>query len=118
MRCSAVVNEVAKKIVSTRPSTPVALRTSSEDANASRAIASASPRMPSLAVMVVRIADRMRWGTKAVTTITSGKNETNAFPASAMLRSMNSISSIRSHTRQRSDRSSRVRSAAMCWRIR
>ena len=34
-RCSAVVNEVAKKIVSTSPSTPVAVRMSSADANAS-----------------------------------------------------------------------------------
>ena len=63
------------------------------------------------------IDERMRSGTKAATTITSGKNETNAFPASATLRSTNSISSMRSHTRQRSSRSNRVRSAAMRWRI-
>ena len=37
-RCTAVVNELAKKIVSTRPSNPVALRTSSADANASLAV--------------------------------------------------------------------------------
>ena len=54
------------------------------------------------------IDERMRSGTKAATTITSGKNETNAFPASATLRSTNSISSMRSHTRQSSSRSSRV----------
>ncbi len=53
--------------------------------------------------------DRIRSGTKAATTITSGKNETKAFPASAMLRSTNSISSMRSHTRQRSSRSNHVR---------
>ena len=34
-RCNAVVNELAKKIVSTRPSRPVACRTSSDDAKAS-----------------------------------------------------------------------------------
>src|SRR5690348_6437388 len=36
-------------------------------------------------------------GTKAAMTMRSGKNETNALPARAMLRSMNSVSSIRSH---------------------
>ena len=92
---------------------PVALRTSSDDAKASLAIASASPRRPSRAVTAVMIDERMRSGTNAATTITSGKNETNALPASATLRSMNSISSMRSHTRQRSSRSNRVRSAAM-----
>ena len=34
---------------------------------------------------------------KAATTMMSGKNEMNALPARAMLRSMNSVSSIRSH---------------------
>ena len=61
-RCSAVVNEVAKKIVSTRPSTPVAFRTSSDDAKASWAVVSASPRMPSRTVTVVMIDERMRVG--------------------------------------------------------
>ena len=111
------MNEVAKKIVSTSPSSPVAFRMSSDDAKASLASASASPRMPSRAVTLVMIDDRMRSGTKAATTITSGKNETNAFPASATLRSTNSISSIRSHTRHMSSRSNRVRSRAMRSRI-
>ena len=108
-RCSAVVNEVAKKIVSTRPSRPVAFRMSSADAKALLASSSASPRMPSRDVRAVMIDERMRSGTKAATTITSGKNETKAFPASATLRSTNSISSMRSHTRQRSSRSNRAR---------
>ena len=108
-RCKAVVNELAKKMVSTRPSRPVACRTSSDDANASLASVSASPRTPSRAVTAVMSDERMLSGTKAATTITSGKNETKAFPASATLRSTNSISSMRSHTRQRSRRCSRVR---------
>ena len=66
--------------------------------------------MPSRAVTAVMIDERMRSGANAATTITSGKNETNAFPASATLRSTNSISSMRSHTRQRSRRCNRVRS--------
>src|SRR5215475_7464798 len=37
-------------------------------------------------------------GRKAATTMMSGKNEMNALPARAMLRSTNSVSSIRSHT--------------------
>ena len=49
---------------------------------------------------------RMSWETKAATMITVGKNETNALAASATLRSTNSISSMRSHTRQSSRRSS------------
>ena len=56
-------------------------------------------------------------GMNAATTITSGKNDTNAFPASATLRSMNSTSSIRSHTRHTSSRSNRVRRAAMRVRL-
>ena len=107
------MNEVAKKIVSTRPSRPVACRTSSDDANASLASVSASPSDAEPDVTVVMIDERMRSGTNAATTITSGKNETNAFPASATLRSTNSISSMRSHTRQRSSRSNRVRRPAM-----
>ena len=112
MRCRAVVNDVAKKIVSTRPSTPVAVRMSSDEANACRAVVSASPRMPNRAVTVTMIEARVRSGTKAATTITSGKNETNALPASATLRSTNSTSSKRSQTRQKSSRSSRSRSPA------
>ena len=42
-RCSAVVKEVAKKTVRTRPSTPVALRTSSDDAKPSLKSTNASP---------------------------------------------------------------------------
>ena len=60
---------------------------------------------------------RMPSGMNAATTITSGKNDTNAFPASATLRSMNSTSSIRSHTRHTSSRSNRVRRAAMRVRL-
>ena len=66
--------------------------------------------MPSRAVTAVIIDERMRSGANAATTITSGKKDTNAFPASATLRSTNSISSMRSHTRHRSIRSNRVRS--------
>jgi hypothetical protein len=51
--------------------------------------------MPSGAVTVVMIDERIGSGAKAATTITSGKNETKAFPASATLRSTNSISSMR-----------------------
>ena len=56
---------------------------------------------------------RIRSGTNAAMTITSGKNETKAFPASATLRSTNSISSMRSHTRQMSSRSNHVRPASI-----
>jgi hypothetical protein len=45
----------------------------------------------------------------AATTITSGKKETKALPASATLRSTNSISSILSHARQRRVRCSQPR---------
>ena len=54
---------------------------------------------------------RMSSGTKAATMITVGKNETNALAASATLRSTNSISSMRSQTRQSSSRSSQARTA-------
>ena len=49
------MNEVAKKIVSTSPSTPVAVRMSSADAKASLVSRSASPRMPSRCVSVEMI---------------------------------------------------------------
>src|SRR5580704_4364504 len=51
-------------------------------------------------------------GRKAATTIMSGKNEMNALPARAMLRSMNSVSSIRSHTFHTSVCSAQLR---MTW---
>ena len=57
--------------------------------------------------------DRTPSGRNAATTITIGKNETNAFPASATLRSRNSISNRRSHTRQTRSRSNQVRSPVM-----
>ena len=70
-RCSAVVNELAKKIVSTQTEhARFALGRHPTDANASLASTSASPRMPSRAVSVVMIDERMRSGTKAATTIT------------------------------------------------
>ena len=56
------MNELAKKMVSTRPRIPVALRMSSAEANASFAVTSASPSIPSLCVRVVKIESRMRWG--------------------------------------------------------
>jgi hypothetical protein len=55
---------------------------------------------------------RRRAGTKAATTMMSGKNEMNALPARAMLRSMNSVSSIRSQTFHSSVRSAQPR---MTW---
>ena len=52
------MNELAKKMVSTRPRIPVALRMSSAEANASFAVTSASPSIPSLCVSVVKIESR------------------------------------------------------------
>jgi hypothetical protein len=91
------VNELAKKTARTRPSTPVARRMSSAEANACWTVASEPPVMPRRWVSVVKMDLRRRGGTKAATTMMSGKNETNALPARAMLRSTNSVSSIRSH---------------------
>ncbi len=115
-RWSAVVNELAKNNVSTRPRMPVALRMSSAEANASFAVTSAAPPIPSRCVRVEKIDVRTRCGANEATTITSGKNETNALPASATLRSTNSISSMRSHTRQSSVRSARSRMTIARWR--
>ena len=70
---------------------PVALRMSSAEENASFAVTSAAPPMPSRCVRVEKIDVRTRCGANEATTITSGKNETNALPASATLRSTNSI---------------------------
>ena len=70
-----------------------------------------APPTPSLSVMVVKIDSRMLCGMNAATTMTSGKNETNALPASATLRSTNSISSMRSHTCQSRERCARSRTA-------
>ena len=95
-----VVNELAKNSVSTRPRMPVALRMSSAEENASFAVTSAAPPIPSRCVRVEKIDARTCGGVDEATTITRGKNETNALPASATLRSTNSISSMRSHARQ------------------
>ena len=78
-RWSAVVKELAKNNVSTRPRMPVALRMSSAEAKASFAVASAAPPIPSRCVRVEKIEVRTRCGANEATTITSGKNETNAF---------------------------------------
>ena len=79
------------------------------------ATVNASPLRPKRRVMASTIDDRMPSGRNAATTMTSGKNETNAFPASATLRSRNSISSMRSHTFQASVRSNRVRREVMSY---
>ena len=71
----------------------------------------ASPCRPSLAASAVMIEVRVRSGRKAATTITNGKKATNAFPASATLRSTNSTSSKRSQIRHSSILSSHVRRA-------
>ena len=66
----------------------------------------------------VAIAARTEGGANAATTITAGKNDTNAFAASAMPRSMNSFSSMRSQTRQKIVRSAQARTLAtslMTW---
>src|SRR3954462_5439070 len=79
---------------------PVARRMSSLEAKASLARSSEAPRKPSRLVSVVRIDARMCGGMKAATTMTNGKKDTNALPARATLRSTNSVSSMRSQTRQ------------------
>ena len=104
------MNDVVKKNVSTRPRTPVARRMSSLEVKASRTMTSACPPIPRRCVRVDRIDDRVRGGTKAATTITNGKNETNALPASATLRSTNSTSNMRSHARPRTVRRIQSRS--------
>ena len=103
--------------MSSRPSTPVARRMSFADANAFLATVSASPETPRRLVTVVKIDARMSAGANAATTITNGKNETNALPARATLRSTNCDSSIRSHTRQTSVCSAHARSRATSIRI-
>ena len=107
------MNEVAKKIVSSRPMKLVASRTSSDEAKAVCASVNASPSKPKRFVRVLRIESRTPSGMKAAMTMTRGKNDTNALPASAMLRSTNSISSMRSHTRQSSRRSNLLDSSVM-----
>ena len=58
------MNELAKKIVSRRPSRPVAFRMSSADAKAPLASSNASPRMPSRNVTALMIDERMRSGSE------------------------------------------------------
>ena len=69
-------------------------------ANACFASPSAGPVTPRRWVSVEKIALRRLAGTKAATTMMSGKNETKALPARATLRSTNSFSSSRSQTCQ------------------
>src|SRR5262245_56804738 len=57
-------------------------------------------------------------GEKAAITMTVGKNETNAFDASATLRSMNSFSSMRSQTCQKIVRSAQLRAVSVVSRPR
>ena len=66
--------------------------------------------------MVVKIEVRTPGGMNAATTTTSGKNDTNALPARATLRSTNSISNIRSHTCHNNVRCARWRDASIRWR--
>ena len=80
-RCNAVVNEMAKKIVSTSPRKLVACRTSSAEANASLARVSASPRTPNMTVTLVTTAARAPGGRYAATTIRSGKKAAKPLPA-------------------------------------
>src|SRR5690348_7896240 len=70
---------------------------SSAEANACWTVTSEAPVMPSRRVTVVRMDMRRCAGTKAAMTMMSGKNEPDALPARAMLRSTNSVSSIQSH---------------------
>src|SRR5207248_6554993 len=94
------------------PTSPVARRTSSDEANACRAVASDLPLKPNRDVIVVKIELRVLDGASAGTTMTTGKNETNAFAANATLRSTNSISSKRSQTRHTIVRSADARTAS------
>jgi hypothetical protein len=90
----------------------VARRTLEAAANALRTVARPGPDKPDRRVSVRAIAARTEGGANAATTITAGKNDTNAFAASAMSRSMNSFSSMRSQTRQKTVRSAQRRAAA------
>src|SRR6478672_1930636 len=87
---------------------PVARRTSPADANALLAECSAEPVIPRRCVRVVNTDDRIPDGRKAATTMIRGKNDTNALPASATLRSTNSVSSMRAHTSPTSESSNRA----------
>ena len=100
---------LAKKKVSRSPRYPVAFFTSSDDWKADLASSSDGPLTPRRVVRVSKIDARVRGGMNAATTITSGKNDTNALPASATLRSTNSISSMRSQTCQKIVFSAHVR---------
>jgi hypothetical protein len=82
------------------------------EANACLTVASAAPLMPRRCVTVVKMDMRRCLGMKAATTMMSGKNEMNALPARAILRSTNSVSSIRSQTFHSSVCSARPR---MTW---
>jgi len=104
--------------VNTRPSTPVARRTLEAVVNALRKISRPEPDRPERWASVPAIAARTAGGANAATTMTAGKNDTNALAASAMPRSMNSFSSMRSQTRQKIVRSARPRTSAaslMTW---
>ena len=63
-RCNDVVKELAKKIVSTSPNSPVARRTSSDDAKDPWTSDKASPCRPSLAASAVMIEVRVRRRTR------------------------------------------------------
>jgi len=104
--------------VNTRPSTPVARRTLEAVANALRRVARPGPDRPERRTSVPAIAARTAGGANAATTITAGKNDTNAFAASAIPRSMNSFSSMRSQTRQKIVRSTQARTLATSFMTR
>ena len=77
----------------------MARRTSSAEANASLTDVSPEPDSPYRTCIEVRMSVRIRCGAKAATTMMSGNRDTNALEANATLRSTNSFSSSRSHTR-------------------
>ena len=92
---------------------PVALRISAAELNDCRTVANAGPARPSRCTSVDTIDFRNRSGTNAATTMTSGKNETKAFPASATLRSIKVVSSSRSQIFQATVRSTMRCSASI-----
>ena len=85
-------------------------------ANAWRNVSRPGPDKPERWASVPAIAARIAGGANAATTMTAGKNDTNAFAASAMPRSMNSFSSMRSQTRQKIVRSAQARTSAASFR--
>ena len=95
------MKDVAKTKVKKSPTKPVARLIASGLEKASLTWTRAAPAIPNRWTRVVVMAFLIDEGTNAVITMTSGKNETKALPAMAMLRSMNSTSRSRSHTRQK-----------------